>query len=69
MADPINGNPTLLHGDVPGEMLQRCRDEVWKIENSFFGADVDSLNLRCLSLYPDTPFAGHLGCDHTVQLV
>ena len=31
--------------------------------------DVDDLRMRYLSLHHDTPFAGHLGCDRTLQLV
>ena len=31
--------------------------------------DVDDLRLGCLSLHPDTPFAGRVGRDHTMQLV
>ncbi|KAL3153599.1 hypothetical protein ABBQ32_14155 [Trebouxia sp. C0010 RCD-2024] len=44
-------------------------DGVWSKDNLVVVPDVDDLRQRCLSLHHDTPFAGHLGHDRTVQLV
>ena len=44
-------------------------DGVWRRGSQIVVPDVDDLRQKCLSLHHDTPFAGHLGRDRTMQLV
>ena len=44
-------------------------DGVWRKGSLIVVPDVGDLRQKCLSLHHDTPFAGHLGRDRTVQLV
>ena len=45
------------------------RDGVWYRDSVLVVPDADDLRQKCLSLHHDTPYAGHLGRDCTMQLV